>query len=124
VKRPRPNTRFYAAISVDANRRQIFVTVSSLRTTTSTRDFQNTSTTIHGRGYTVASIAVDMQTMARRNIRCLVTAGKHVNNSQAIARELLSKRVPAATDTHGTAEVLLDFNNENVGFYVVRAEIF
>jgi hypothetical protein len=57
-------------------------------------------------------------------MRCLVTAGKHVNNTRAIARRLLGKRVPAATDTHATGEVLLDYNNGNGVFYVVRAEIF
>jgi hypothetical protein len=38
-------------------------------------------------------------TIARGNMSCLVTAGKHVNNTRAIARQLLGKRVPAATDT-------------------------
>jgi hypothetical protein len=54
-------------------------------------------------------------------MRCLVTAGKHVN-TRAIARQLLGKRVPAATDTHTTVEVLLDCKNGDV-FYVVRAEM-
>jgi hypothetical protein len=62
-------------------------------------------------------------TIARRNMRCLVTAGKHVNNTRAIARQLLGKRVPAATDIHTTVEVLLDYNNGNSVFCVVRAEI-
>jgi hypothetical protein len=56
-------------------------------------------------------------------LRCLVTAGKHVNNTQAIARQLLGERVPAATDTHATVEVLLDYNNGNDVLYVVRAEV-
>jgi hypothetical protein len=56
-------------------------------------------------------------------MRCLVTAGKHVNNTRAIARQLLGKRVPAATDMHATVEVLLDYNNGNGVFYVIRAEI-
>jgi hypothetical protein len=56
-------------------------------------------------------------------MRCLVTAGKHVNNTWDIARQLLGKRIPAATDTHAMVEVLLDYNNGNCGFYVVRAEI-
>jgi hypothetical protein len=62
-------------------------------------------------------------TIARRNMRCLVTAGKNVNNTRAIDRQLLGKRVPAATETHATVEVLLDYNNGNDVFYVVRAEV-
>jgi hypothetical protein len=54
---------------------------------------------------------------------CLVTAGKLVNNNRAIARQFLCKRVPGATDTHATVEVLLDYNNGNGVFYVVRAEM-
>jgi hypothetical protein len=46
-------------------------------------------------------------------MRCLVTTGKHVNNTRAIARQLLDKRVPAAADTHAAVEVLLDYNNGN-----------
>jgi hypothetical protein len=56
-------------------------------------------------------------------MRCLVTAGKHVNNTRAIARQPLGKRVPAATDTHATVEVLLEYNSGNGVFYVVRAEM-
>jgi hypothetical protein len=56
-------------------------------------------------------------------MHCLVTAGKHVNNTRAIARQLLGKRVPAVTATHATVEVLLDYNNENGVFCVDRAEI-
>jgi hypothetical protein len=56
-------------------------------------------------------------------MRCLVTAGKHVNNTRAIARQLLGKRVPAATDTHAMVDVLLDYNNGNGVLYVVRAEM-
>jgi hypothetical protein len=46
--------------------------------------------------------------IARRNMRCLVTAVKHVNNTRAIARQLLGERVPAAT-----VEVLLGYKDEN-----------
>jgi hypothetical protein len=48
---------------------------------------------------------------------------KHVSNTGAIARQLLGERVPAATGTHATIDVLLDCNNVNGVFYVVRAEI-
>jgi hypothetical protein len=47
--------------------------------------------------------------------RCSVTVGKHV----AIAKQLLGKRIPAAT-----FEVLLDYNNGNCVFYVIRVEMF
>jgi hypothetical protein len=47
-------------------------------------------------------------TIARKNMRCLVTAGKHVSNTRVIARQMLGKRVLAATDSHATVEVLLD----------------
>jgi hypothetical protein len=50
-------------------------------------------------------------------------AGKRVNNTQAIVRQLLGKRVPAATNTHATIEVLLNYNNGKGVFYVVRAEM-
>jgi hypothetical protein len=56
-------------------------------------------------------------------MRCLVTAGKHVNNTRAIARQLLGKRVSATKDTHATVEVLFDYNTGNGVFYVVRAEM-
>jgi hypothetical protein len=56
-------------------------------------------------------------------MRCFLTAGKHTNNTRAITRQLLSKWVPAATDTHATVEVLLEYNNGNGIFYVVRAEM-
>jgi hypothetical protein len=49
--------------------------------------------------------------------------GEHVNNIQAITRQLLGKRVPAAMDMHATVEVLLDYNNGNSVFYVVRVEM-
>jgi hypothetical protein len=62
-------------------------------------------------------------TIERRNMRCLVTAGKYVNNTRAITRQLLGKRVPETTDTHATAEVLLRYNIRNGVFYVVRAEM-
>jgi hypothetical protein len=78
------------------------------------------------RGFSIISCSVQYRcyaTIARRNIRCLVTAGKHANNTRAIASQLLGKRVPAATDTHAMAEALLDYNNGNSVFYVVRAEM-
>jgi hypothetical protein len=53
----------------------------------------------------------------------MVTAGKHFNSIRAIAGQLLSKRVPVATDTHATVGVLLDYNNGTDVFYVVHAEI-
>jgi hypothetical protein len=56
-------------------------------------------------------------------MRCLITAGKHVNNIRAIARRLDGKRVTSATDTHAMVEVLLDYNNGNSVFCVVRAEM-
>jgi hypothetical protein len=40
-----------------------------------------------------------------------------------IIRQQLGKRVPPATDTHATVKVLLDYNNGNEVFYVVRAEM-
>jgi hypothetical protein len=46
-------------------------------------------------------------------------AGKHVKNTRAIARQ----RVPAATNTNATVEVLLEYSNVNGVFYVVRAEM-
>jgi hypothetical protein len=54
---------------------------------------------------------------------CLVTAGKYVNNTRAIARQLFGKRVPAATDVYATAEVLLNYNSGNGVLYVVRTEM-
>jgi hypothetical protein len=42
---------------------------------------------------------------------------------RAFARQLLGKRIPAVTDTHVAVEVLLDYNNGNGVFYVVRAEM-
>jgi hypothetical protein len=69
----------------------------------------------------VACIAVAMQRSLEGT--CLITAGKHVNNTQAITRQLLGKRVPAATGTHATVEVLLNSNTGNGVFYVVRAEV-
>jgi hypothetical protein len=50
--------------------------------------------------------------IARRNMRCLVTAGKHVNNTRAIARQLLGKQVPAEMNTHATIELPLLCNGE------------
>jgi hypothetical protein len=54
---------------------------------------------------------------------CLLAAGKHVNNTWAITRQLLSKRVPAATDMHATVKVLLNYNNGNGVLYVGCAEM-
>jgi hypothetical protein len=48
---------------------------------------------------------------------CFLTAGKHINNTQAIARQLLSKWVPMAMDTHAMVKVLLDYNNGNHVFW-------
>jgi hypothetical protein len=42
------------------------------------------------------------------------TAGKHVNNTLAIARQLLPKQVPSTTNTYVTMESV---------FYAVRAEM-
>jgi hypothetical protein len=53
----------------------------------------------------------------------LVKASKRVNNTWVIARQLLVKQVPVATDTHVTVEVLLDYNNGNDVFCVIRAKI-
>jgi hypothetical protein len=55
-------------------------------------------------------------------MRCLVTVGIQINDTRAVARQLLGKRVPAAMDTHGTIEVLFDYNNGNSVFHVVRAK--
>jgi hypothetical protein len=62
-------------------------------------------------------------TITRRNMCCLVTASKHIDNTRAITRQLRSKWVPAATGTHAMVKVLLDYNSENGVFYVVRAEM-
>jgi hypothetical protein len=53
-----------------------------------------------------------------------VTACEYVNNTRAIARQLLGKRVPTETDTHATVEVLFDYNSGNGVFYVVDAECY
>jgi hypothetical protein len=45
-------------------------------------------------------------------------AHKHVNNTQAIARQLLGKRVPTAIN-----KALFDYNNENGVSYAIRAEM-
>jgi hypothetical protein len=50
-------------------------------------------------------------------------AGKHINNTWAIARQLLGKWVPTATNMHATIEVLLDYNNGYGVFCVVHAEM-
>jgi hypothetical protein len=59
----------------------------------------------------------------RDNGCCLVTAVKRISNTRAIARQLLGKRVPEATDTQATVEVLLDSNNGNSAFHVFHTEI-
>jgi hypothetical protein len=51
------------------------------------------------------------------------TTGKHVNNTRAIARQLLCKWNPAATVMYAAVEVLLGYNNGKDIFYVVRAEM-
>jgi hypothetical protein len=53
-------------------------------------------------------------------MRCLVTTGKHVNNTRAIARQLIGKGISTATDTHAG---ILGYNNGNGVFFVVRSEI-
>jgi hypothetical protein len=58
------------------------------------------------------------QNEQRDNGCCLAMAGKHINNTRAIARQLIGKRVPAAT-----VEVLLNYNNGNAIFCVVRVEV-
>jgi hypothetical protein len=62
-------------------------------------------------------------TIARKNIRCVVTAGKHVKSTWAVARQLLDERFHAETDSRATVEVLLDYNNGNDILYVVHAEM-
>jgi hypothetical protein len=56
-------------------------------------------------------------------MRCLVTASKHVNYTRAVTRQLLGKQVLAAMDMHATVELLLDYNNGNSVFCVVRAKM-
>jgi hypothetical protein len=56
-------------------------------------------------------------------MHCLVTASKHVNITRAIARQLLSKRVPMAVVMNATGKVLLDYDNGNGVFCVVCAEM-
>jgi hypothetical protein len=56
-------------------------------------------------------------------MRCLVTAGKHVNNIPAITSQLLSQWVPVGMDMHATVEVLLDYDNGNGVLYEVCAEM-
>jgi hypothetical protein len=50
-------------------------------------------------------------------------ADKHVNSTQAVARQPLSKQIPAAADMHAVVEILLDYNNGNNVFCVVYAEM-
>jgi hypothetical protein len=59
---------------------------------------------------------------SEKECRCLATANKHVNNTDAIARQLLGKRVPVATDTDVTVKVLLDYKNGKGVFYVFFAD--
>jgi hypothetical protein len=40
-------------------------------------------------------------------MRCLVTAGNHMNITRAFSRQLLVKQVPAEMNTHATIEELL-----------------
>jgi hypothetical protein len=56
-------------------------------------------------------------------MHCLAVASKHINNTWAIARQLLGKWVPTAMDMHATIEVLLNYNNGNCVFCVVHAEM-
>jgi hypothetical protein len=58
-----------------------------------------------------------------RCVAWFITAGTHINNTRAIARQLLGKWVPAATHTHAAVKVFMDYNNGNGVFYVVRAEM-
>jgi hypothetical protein len=58
--------------------------------------------------------------IARRSMLCLVMAGKHINSTWAIIRQLLCKWVPMATDMPSMVDVLLNYN---VFFYVVRTEL-
>jgi hypothetical protein len=44
-------------------------------------------------------------------------------HSLKIKRQLLNKWVPAATDTHATVKVLLEYDNGNDVFYVVHTEM-
>jgi hypothetical protein len=53
----------------------------------------------------------------------LVTGGKHVNNTRAIAGQLPGKQGSAAMDAHAMVEVLLDYNSGNGVLYVVCAEM-
>jgi hypothetical protein len=55
-------------------------------------------------------------------MHCLVTASKHINNTQVITRQLLGKRLPVATDMHATVKVLSDYNNADGVFNVVHAD--
>jgi hypothetical protein len=50
-------------------------------------------------------------------------AGKHANNTRPIAMQLLGKNISAVTNTHATVEGLLDYNDGNGVFFVVRAEM-
>jgi hypothetical protein len=70
------------------------------------------------------SVTVQEPQREQRDNGCyLITADKHMNNTQAIARQLLLKCVPVAMDSHKMIKVLLDYNNGNSVFYVVHAKV-
>jgi hypothetical protein len=48
--------------------------------------------------------------------RWLATASKHVNNTRAITKQLLDKRVPASTGRHPKVEVWPDYTTEKQCF--------
>jgi hypothetical protein len=54
---------------------------------------------------------------------CFVTVSKHIRNIRAIAKQLVGKWVPAATDMHTAIKVLLGYSNGNGVFYVVHAKM-
>jgi hypothetical protein len=61
--------------------------------------------------------------IVRKKMGCLVTAGKHINNTLAITRQPLGKEVPVTMNTYAMVKVLLLYNNGIGVFYVVLAEI-
>jgi hypothetical protein len=89
-----------------------------IHTHTRTRAHTHTHTKIYCSVYSCCYAMI-----VRRNMHCLVTAGKHINNTQAIARQLLSKWVTVAMDTHATVMILLECNTGNGAFSVVHAEM-
>jgi hypothetical protein len=56
-----------------------------------------------------------------KRIRFYVMAGKHINNTRTITRQLLVEWVLAATGTHATDEELLHYYNGINVSYMVRA---